>query len=470
MFGLERVFEKKITKDDVAVLLKKEPAALEAFEKAYKQHLINQESMDNLFSINAKEAAAFQKESKPNAQGLEPMISRIVDELLTKTTIWEYDGENCFQTEFSNAIDSPVSMDEIAKTPEEIRPQLTGQFMQTEISEPSYISLLQMYQRFKKSKKAREKKKFYHSFRQGLDILDLDSITYQIIGMNPNSIGYWLPPLIEPVQKAGFFKIPKTQIMKVPLPVLQLTRLDYPKLTPTTLEIVDRFCEKAFHLDLHQDYFIKTGTYSSKFDFRNAHVTGEKEVKELGQYLLFIHFQALCMAHFDLSGNNQPAVYGVSTTNEWCVREFIPDQEGLPTIYNGLPLHTEYRVFVDFDTNKVLEIHPYWDAGVMEKRFNSFQDADTPQMLHDAVIFRTARDDLLDKYNLNKEMICQQVERFLPQVALTGQWSLDVMQNGKEFWIIDLAQAENSAFYDCIPKELRHPAEEKWLPEHISLD
>ena len=72
--------------------------------------------MDNLFSINAKEAAAFQKESKPNAQGLEPMISRIVDELLAKTTIWEYDGENCFQTEFSNAIDSPVSMDEIAKT------------------------------------------------------------------------------------------------------------------------------------------------------------------------------------------------------------------------------------------------------------------------------------------------------------------------------------------------------------------
>ena len=48
MFGLERFFEKKITKDDVAVLLKEDPAALEAFEKAYRQHLINQESMDNL--------------------------------------------------------------------------------------------------------------------------------------------------------------------------------------------------------------------------------------------------------------------------------------------------------------------------------------------------------------------------------------------------------------------------------------
>ena len=42
-----------------------------------------------------------------------------------------------------------------------------------------------------------------------------------------------------------------------------------------------------------------------------------------------------------------PCIYGVSTTNEWVVREFIPDKEGNPCIYHGLPLHTEYRVFVD---------------------------------------------------------------------------------------------------------------------------
>ena len=41
-----------------------------------------------------------------------------------------------------------------------------------------------------------------------------------------------------------------------------------------------------------KEYFIKTGTYSSKFDFRNARVSGPKEVRELGEYLLFIHFHA----------------------------------------------------------------------------------------------------------------------------------------------------------------------------------
>ena len=76
------------------------------------------------------------------------------------------------------------------------------------------------------------------------------------------------------------------------------------ELTPATLRIVDEFCYKAFELDPQKEYFIKTGTYSSKFDFRNAHVVGEREVNELGEYLLFIHYQALCHAHYDLSGRN----------------------------------------------------------------------------------------------------------------------------------------------------------------------
>ena len=123
-------------------------------------------------------------------------------------------------------------------------------------------------------------------FRQGLDILDLDPITYQIIGMNPNSIGVWLPPLVNAVIKQNFFKVPATTVIKVPLSLLQLTRCDYNLLTPSTIAIVDRFCQKAFHLDEAKEYFIKTGTYSSKFDFRNAHVHGAKEVRELGEYLV----------------------------------------------------------------------------------------------------------------------------------------------------------------------------------------
>lgn len=43
---------------------------------------------------------------------------------------------------------------------------------------------------------------------------------------------------------------------------------------------------------------------------------------------------------------------------------------------------------------------------------------------------------------------------------------LDIMQNGDDFWFIDMAVAENSAFYrETVPPALRNPMEENWLPD-----
>lgn len=42
---------------------------------------------------------------------------------------------------------------------------------------------------------------------------------------------------------------------------------------------------------------------------------------------------------------------------------------------------------------------------------------------------------------------------------------MDIMQNGEDFWIIDMALAENSAFADCIPEGKRSPLEENWIPK-----
>ena len=49
--------------------------------------------------------------------------------------------------------------------------------------------------------------------------------------------------------------------------MLQLSRLDYGRLTSGTMKVVDQFCFQVFDLDTTKDYFIKTGTFSSKFDF-----------------------------------------------------------------------------------------------------------------------------------------------------------------------------------------------------------
>jgi hypothetical protein len=223
---------------------------------------------------------------------------------------------------------------------------------------------------------------------------------------------------------------------------------------------VDEWAMKAFDLDVTKTYFIKTGTYSSKFDFRNAKVTGEKEVRELGEYLLFIQHQASSMA----GPLNSPCIYGVSTTNEWVVREYIEDKENNPCIYKGMPLHTEYRVFVDFDTNEVLGISPYWEPETMKKRFSQGDDADSPHQRHDYIIYKMHEETLMNRYNEHKNEIINHIKELLPDVELTGQWSIDIMQNGDDFWLIDMATADTSALRECVPSNLLRPTPENWIP------
>ena len=469
---LEKIFSKKDSKDKLARLLKVQPDALRMFDEAYKKRCLEDGMSDNLFEISAQEAASFRVQKDTELD--EGIIGRIVNELLSETERWSFDGSvvNIKDPLIPKPSELPVSREEIQALPVPSRPQLTGTLMKTDINGPSYPSLLEMYAIYLRNIGTKHGQTAYNHFRQGLDILDLDSITYQIISTNPNSIGYWLPEVISPMISEGFFKIPKTTIIKVPMPLLQLTRIDYQALTPATIAIVDRFCMEAFGLDVEKDYFVKTGTYSSKFDFRNAHVVGAKEVRELGEYLLYIHFQANCMAHYDILGQGIPSIYGVSTTTEWCVREFIKCTEGCPTIYNGLPLRTEYRAFVDFDTKEVIGIHPYWDPDVMKNRFDHGDDADTPKMKHDSVAFRVAQGDLMEQYEKNKGLVAEHLSAALRgyPFALTGQWSVDIMQNGNDFWLIDMAQADSSTFFkEAVPEKLRKKSPENWIPKQMVL-
>lgn len=472
---LMKVFNKPKTgnptmeKDAVVELLHVNPEALAAFEAAYAKHALNQEP-DNYFATNSRQAV----NDKHAIDTSEPVVDiaddelsrlqrRIVDELLAQTEVYTFDGKVAKSGRLPAlpAGTELVKNSDINRLPMQLRPQLSGELMQVDINEPSYPHLLWYYERYLNGRNEKSRKDAYNRFRQGLDILDLDAVTYEIIGTNPNSMGHWLPQLVTACAGQNFFKIPATTIAKVPMPLLQLTRQEYGEMTQTTLNIVNRWAQEAFGLDIAKDYFIKTGTYSSKFDFRNCHVRGAKEVKELGEYLLFIHYQALQMA----SPLCTPCIYGVSTTNEWVVREFIPDKEENPCIYKGLPLHTEYRVFVDCDTDKVIGITPYWEPETMKRRFGHEADANSPHQIHDYVIYKSHEETLMSRYHENKDRVLSSVGSILPDLDLKGQWSMDIMQNGDEFWIIDMALAENSAFYSCVPESLRIPSEENWIPQ-----
>lgn len=462
-----------IAKDRIAELLKTSPEALEKFEAAYKDLVLDSGDVNtgNLIDIPHRQFkpdnASGALPASPRSINISELTDRIVDELREQTEITSWDGDCLSKRKLDPKIPRTERLrpDDINGIPENIRPQLAGYLLKRDTPGPSYPALLFYYDRFLNEKNPLDKKLAYHHFRQGLDILDLDIVLYEMLQLNKNSIGYWFPALCAAIKNQDLLKIPKTKIAKIPISLLQLTRLDYASLNPVTLSIVDTYCMEAFDLDTRADYFVKTGVYSSKFDFRNARVTGPDEIRTLGEYLLFIHFQSVMMA----GPLSSPSIYGAATTNEWVVREFIPDTENDPCIYKGLPLRTEYRVFIDIDDNSIIGVAPYWDPETMKKRFNGSPDSDSnPHLIHDGLTYAANEERLMRRYEENKARVCEAVKKIIPGLksnGLCGQWSLDVMQSGQDFYAIDMALAENSALIQYVPKNLLKASAENWIPE-----
>lgn len=400
------------------------------------------------------------------------IIKRIVDELLAQTSFYRYDGRTTETGECKHLLPDckMVTNEDLKAIPIEFRPELAGNLMKPSLNpdQNAYPLLLELYQDSKENPDPEKRWLAYHLFRQGLDLQDLDPVMYEMINTNPNSMGHWFPALVDAAAHQDYFKIPKTTIIKLPLTLLQLTRLDYARHTPTTLQIVDEYCYRAFDLDETQTYFIRTGTSSLKYDFRNVKVTGAKEVHELGEYLLYNHFRGVEMA----GPLSRPSIYGMQTTVEWAVLEYIEPKEELPQIYFGMPLRLELRAFIDADEKKLLGIAPYWEPSLMKKRFSMDSDFLNPDKIHDYAVFTAYEDILMKKYEDYKDKIAEKIESLLPYLNLTGQWSLDVMVNGTnddgsdDVYLIDMSTAQSSALSECVPRGLLKPLEEDWIP-HI---
>lgn len=432
-------------------ILSQYPEAVAAFEKSYLEATVGNISF---------------RDRLPEKQGQGPLTERIVSELLGQTRYVEWDGKELSTGSWPDP-GQIVSKEEVESLPEEERPQLTGHMSIRDINQPSWPTLMDLYRMWMLERDDTEKKKLcWHMFRQGLDILDMDQVIYAMLGMNRNSMSNWLPPLVKAVQKHDFFMVPKTRICLVPIDIMQMSRQEYSSLRPATLSVIDQWAYRAFNLRDDGDYFIRTGTYSSKFDFRNARVHDPKEVRETGEYLLYLQNYATTLA----GPLHQPVIYGTSTTNEWVVREFIPDVENNPCIYHGMPLRTEYRFFVDLDDDDIIGVTPYWEPNIMKKRLGYEEDADHSDMKHDFVIYSWHERKLSEDYRKHIGKLFVNLRKLLPDLNLTGQWSLDVMQNGDNFWIIDMGLAQDSALWECVPKDRHKFFPENWLPidERIS--
>lgn len=428
--------------DTLALLIKNNSVRQSAFESAYEE-IESKLETPNLAQQNAQRQIEKSDKLVDLTSETEEVVEKIVEELVSQTVIWDSEVGDLL------ALPNPIQHygKEVApKLEKQLGVQFTGYLAKQDVPEPSGKTLLSIYKRYIETGTLH----LYHTFRQGLDILDIDEVLYRLLHLDPNAMSNWLLPIKQVVDKTGFFKIPKTSIIKVPLTLLQSTRVyEFQDLNSLSLEIINRYAQKVFDLNVEKDYFIKTGTFSSKFDFRNAKVTKGQEVLELGSYLWYIQHQANQMA----SPLNNKVMYGVSSNNEWVVREFIDDVEGNPTIYNGLPLHTEYRVFVDFDTEEVIGISPYWHPQVMKENLLDIGVSAPIQKNHDYINYINHEETLMKRYEENKNLVVSEVSRLFAGCRLKGQWSIDIMQNGSDFWLIDMARASESALSECVPKE-----------------
>ena len=70
---------------------------------------------------------------------------------------------------------------------------------------------------------------------------------------------------------------------------------------------------------------------------------------------------------------------------------------------------------------------------------------------------------LMKRYEEGKGKVLRGVREMLPDLELDGQWSLDVMQNGDDLWLIDMATADTSALSECVPAGRIRKSPEDWL-------
>lgn len=192
-------------------------------------------------------------------------MNRIVRELENDTFIWQYtDGTvSPFSINIPEIteIPEPVTVEELNIVPREYRPQLAGNIVCRGWNDHAGRQAAYWYNLAVSEKSEKKREEAYSMFRKSLDILNPDPVTYKMIGMHVNSMGYWLPKMVNAIKEDGFFKIPDTTIIKIPLPLLQLTFLEYSDINRTTLDIVDDYCRKVFSLDETKEYFIKTGVF-----------------------------------------------------------------------------------------------------------------------------------------------------------------------------------------------------------------
>lgn len=288
-------------------------------------------------------------------------------------------------------------------------------------------------------------------------VSDLTPALYEQFANNPASIAHWFPILEQALAALGPaapFEVPVTRIARLPIELAQYLRIEYGQTTPASREAFNKLISALFELEDDHTYFLKTGVFSSKFEFANARCT---EPDQAGEYFSVI--------------NNLAMTLGAGRTVDLCVRDYIEPETGTPTIYHGMPLRTEARVFIDVagDEPRILGMVPYWHPVVMERALALGAAEGFEHIKADYKAYQGYRDEMMASFTDHRDELLARVQTLLPELAaaglaeLDGQWSLDLMITGDQVYAIDMAPMRTSALTELLANteeySLASPAE-----------
>lgn len=245
---------------------------------------------------------------------------------------------------------------------------------------------------------------------------------------NKNNMSYWLPKVIN----CGI-KSPETII--IPLNFEQFKWFCGDNYSEEDIKSMAKYIKSELDINdfnANRNLFIKTGNFSNKFDFSTCKVTN---LNNIGQQFLDIYYTAMMVG----AGNN----------TELVIREFIENKEIKDTIYNGMPLNTEFRVFYNFDTKEVLGTFNYWDTKVVAESLAKKMKYDKEAML-DYNVFMTASKKIEKEFEQLYNKSTNLVKDCMKKIDLQGAWSIDLMYVNGEFYLIDMALANQSYYYDRV--------------------
>lgn len=234
--------------------------------------------------------------------------------------------------------------------------------------------------------------------------------------------------------KSDALKIPRSAWIGVPPDVQRAFYME----DPGDMAKITAFVDGAVRPEIQRAklglVFLKNGSYSHKFDARSACMP---LMSDLPHAVMTVMYEAMLRCGFQYDG-----------TDILVMRERIQhDPKNTPCIYNGLPFRPEYRVFYDFDAKMPIFSVDYWDKDYV---YPNLYDA-TDRLIFDAWY----EDHIRAEYEKNEKAVVRAVASAMLQVeGLSGPWSVDVMQDERgNFWLIDMAVAEMSAYWDRRPDE-----------------